>query len=51
MESAMDELAIALKMDPIELRRRNEPQQDESTKLPFSSRQFRRACASLSRAA
>ncbi|MDB4899948.1 MAG: aldehyde oxidase and xanthine dehydrogenase molybdopterin binding protein, partial [Gemmatimonadetes bacterium] len=38
MESAMDELAIALSMDPIELRRRNEPQQDESTKLPFSSR-------------
>ena len=38
MESAMDELAIALNMDPIELRRRNEPQQDESTKLPFSSR-------------
>jgi xanthine dehydrogenase YagR molybdenum-binding subunit len=38
MESAMDELAIALKMDPIELRRRNEPQQDESMKLPFSSR-------------
>jgi len=38
MESAMDELAIALKMDPIELRRRNEPLQDESTKLPFSSR-------------
>jgi xanthine dehydrogenase YagR molybdenum-binding subunit len=38
MESAMDELAIALKMDPIELRRRNEPKLDESTKLPFSSR-------------
>jgi xanthine dehydrogenase YagR molybdenum-binding subunit len=38
MESAMDELAIALKMDPIELRRRNEPLLDESTKLPFSSR-------------
>ncbi len=38
MESAMDELAIALKMDPIELRRRNEPQFDESSKLPFSSR-------------
>ena len=38
MESAMDELAIALNMDPIELRRRNEPQQDESSKLPFSSR-------------
>ena len=38
MESAMDELAVALQMDPIELRRRNEPQQDESRKLPFSSR-------------
>lgn len=38
MESAMDELAIALNMDPIELRRRNEPSQDESMKLPFSSR-------------
>src|SRR5436190_3347623 len=38
MESAMDELAIALKMDPIELRRRNEPLEDESIKLPFSSR-------------
>ena len=38
MESAMDELAIALNMDPIELRRRNEPSQDESKKLPFSSR-------------
>ncbi len=38
MESAMDELAIALNIDPIELRRRNEPQQDESSKLPFSSR-------------
>jgi xanthine dehydrogenase YagR molybdenum-binding subunit len=38
MESAMDELAIALNMDPIELRRRNEPQLDESSKLPFSSR-------------
>jgi xanthine dehydrogenase YagR molybdenum-binding subunit len=38
MESAMDELAIALKMDPIELRKRNEPTLDESNKLPFSSR-------------
>ena len=38
MESALDELAIALNMDPVELRRRNEPQQDESKKLPFSSR-------------
>ena len=38
MESAMDELAVALNMDPIELRKRNEPAQDESNKLPFSSR-------------
>ncbi len=38
MESAMDELAVALNIDPIELRRRNEPKHDESNKLPFSSR-------------
>ncbi|MEO8334765.1 MAG: xanthine dehydrogenase family protein molybdopterin-binding subunit [bacterium] len=38
MESAMDELAVALNIDPIELRRRNEPKEDESNKLPFSSR-------------
>ncbi len=38
LESAMDELAIALKMDPIELRKRNEPEKDESTGKPFSSR-------------
>jgi xanthine dehydrogenase YagR molybdenum-binding subunit len=38
MESAMDELAVALAMDPIELRKRNEPVQDESRKVPFSSR-------------
>ena len=38
MESALDELAVALKMDPLELRRRNEPVTDESRTLPFSSR-------------
>jgi xanthine dehydrogenase YagR molybdenum-binding subunit len=38
LESAVDELAIALKMDPVELRIKNEPQMDESKKLPFSSR-------------
>ena len=38
LESAMDELAVALKMDPIELRRRNEPDKDESNGKPFSSR-------------
>src|SRR3989442_13540633 len=35
---AMDGLAVALNLDPVELRLRNEPQQDEFKKLPFSSR-------------
>ena len=38
LESAMDELAVALNIDPVELRLRNEPEQDESTQRPFSSR-------------
>ena len=38
LECAMDELAHALKLDPVELRRRNEPIQDESENRPFSSR-------------
>ena len=37
-ESAMDELAIKLEMDPVELRLLNEPEKDESNDLPFSSR-------------
>jgi len=41
LESAMDELAIALDMDPVELRLRNEPDRDESNGLPFSSRHLR----------
>jgi xanthine dehydrogenase YagR molybdenum-binding subunit len=41
LESAVDELAVALKMDPVELRLRNEPTQDEFKKLPFSSRSTR----------
>src|SRR4051812_21527953 len=41
LESAMDELAVALNMDPVELRLRNEPQQDEFKELPFSSRSTR----------
>ncbi len=40
MESAMDELAVKLKMDPIELRLLNEPEKDEGLNLPFSSRHF-----------
>jgi xanthine dehydrogenase YagR molybdenum-binding subunit len=38
LESAIDELAIVLDLDPIELRIRNEPEQDPSTGLPFSAR-------------
>lgn len=38
MECGMDELAVALDMDPIELRLRNEPKDDPETHLPFSSR-------------
>lgn len=38
LESAMDELSYALNLDPIELRRRNEPQLDEGENKPFSSR-------------
>jgi xanthine dehydrogenase YagR molybdenum-binding subunit len=38
LECAMDELAAALNIDPMELRRRNEPTIDEFKKLPFSSR-------------
>ncbi|HEX5819568.1 MAG TPA: xanthine dehydrogenase family protein molybdopterin-binding subunit, partial [Gemmatimonadales bacterium] len=41
LESAMDELAVALGVDPVELRVRNEPEQDEFKKLPFSSRSTR----------
>ncbi|HUD30114.1 MAG TPA: xanthine dehydrogenase family protein molybdopterin-binding subunit [Novosphingobium sp.] len=38
LESAMDELAEALGMDPVELRIRNEPEKDPTSGLPFSSR-------------
>ena len=41
LESAMDELAVALNIDPVELRLRNEPEQDESKGLVFSSRATR----------
>ncbi len=37
-ESAVDELAVALEMDPIELRLKNEPATDPVTGLPWSSR-------------
>ncbi|KLT64291.1 xanthine dehydrogenase family protein molybdopterin-binding subunit [Pedobacter sp. BMA] len=38
LESAMDELAYKLKMDPIELRIKNEPPKDPSNGKPWSSR-------------
>jgi xanthine dehydrogenase YagR molybdenum-binding subunit len=41
LESAMDELATALNLDPVALRVRNEPMLDEFEKLPFSSRSTR----------
>ncbi len=38
LESAMDELAVACGLDPVELRIRNEPDADPESGLPFSSR-------------
>lgn len=38
LESAMDELAYAAGIDPIELRIRNEPETEPESGLPFSSR-------------
>lgn len=40
-ESAMDELAVKLGMDPLQLRLINEPQLDEGLGLPFSSRHLK----------
>ena len=42
LEQAMDELAEKLKLDPIELRARNEPKVDPETNQPYSSRQLMR---------
>ncbi|MFM9608268.1 xanthine dehydrogenase family protein molybdopterin-binding subunit [Streptomyces niveiscabiei] len=41
IETAMDELAHELGIDPIELRLRNEPGEDPSTQQPFSTRRLR----------
>ncbi|MBC7779809.1 MAG: xanthine dehydrogenase family protein molybdopterin-binding subunit [Proteobacteria bacterium] len=40
VESAMDELAIALDLDPIELRIRNEPDLDPERRVSFSGRRL-----------
>jgi xanthine dehydrogenase YagR molybdenum-binding subunit len=45
IESAMDELAHELGVDPIELRLRNEPAADQSSGLPFSTRRLRECYA------
>jgi xanthine dehydrogenase YagR molybdenum-binding subunit len=38
LESAVDELAVALKMDPVELRRRNDTDKNPVTGAPYTSR-------------
>jgi xanthine dehydrogenase YagR molybdenum-binding subunit len=40
LENAMDEMAEKLGLDPIEFRRRNEPEADPQDGLPFSSRKL-----------
>ena len=40
LESAMDELAWKLKIDPVELRLKNETKEHQRTKLPFSEKYF-----------
>jgi len=41
LESAMNELAIKLNMDPLELRLMNDAERDEGKNLPFSSRHLK----------
>ena len=43
LESAVDELAAQMDIDPIELRIRNEPEKDPTTGKPFSSRNIIKA--------
>ena len=45
LESAMDELAVALKMDPIALRLKNHADKDPHEDLPFSSKRLRECYA------
>ena len=44
LESAMDELAVALNMDPIELRRVNDTQTEPIKGLPYTSRRALMTC-------
>ena len=41
LESALDELAVQLKIDPVELRLRNYAEQDQAVNLPWSSKSLR----------
>jgi xanthine dehydrogenase YagR molybdenum-binding subunit len=41
LESAIDELAIKLKMDPVKFRLKNDAERDEGKNLPFSSRHLK----------
>ncbi len=45
LESAMDEIAAELKIDPIEFRLKNYAEEDPSEKLPFSSKRLRECYA------
>ncbi|THF69575.1 xanthine dehydrogenase family protein molybdopterin-binding subunit [Deinococcus sp. Arct2-2] len=40
LETALDELAVALRMDPVALRIKNEPLADPESKLPWSLRSY-----------
>jgi xanthine dehydrogenase YagR molybdenum-binding subunit len=41
LECAMDELAVALKLDPLELRYRNYTDRDQNADIPFTSKELR----------
>jgi xanthine dehydrogenase YagR molybdenum-binding subunit len=41
LESAMDELAVALKLDPVELRLRSYSDRDQNEDVPYTSKQLR----------
>ena len=41
LECAMDELAVALKLDPVELRYRNYSDRDQNADIPYTSKELR----------
>lgn len=43
LESAIDEMAFALNMDPLDFRMKNDPETDQQRKLPFSSKNVKEA--------